>query len=368
MRLRVALWIGIGCLVVLGLLPREHPEDRAWSAKATTFSAGPSGAKALYLLLDRMGLEVERLRRPAYEQLSPDQVLWVLAPEPFGRSERRALLAFVESGGTLVGAPEALAPVFESAKLCDPCTLTSASNQDVSVVREGVTLDLGEPPRHLSGLPAPKTTYVIANDESPAVASYEVGLGRLVTLGIGHLARNKHINAANNGRFLGHLAASLGRRHVFDEFKAGFGDGDLSSLLGRVPYRWGLGQLGLVGLAWLFAVGPRRWPAQPPPAIKRRRTLDHVEAVAHFWRRAGDAGLPLSALLKALDDRARLRGAEGPTPFLERVLRTRPEQSEHARASWARAEALAQGPHPRPEDARAAAAAVLDLDPEGTRR
>jgi hypothetical protein len=368
MRVRVALWIGVACLVVLGLLPHEQREDRAWRAKATTFSAGPSGAKALYLLLDRMGLEVERLRRPAYEQLSPDQVLWVLAPEPFGRSERRALLRFVENGGTVVGVPEALAPLFEAAKLCDPCTLTSARTPDVTLVREGVTLDLGEPPRRLEGLSAPKTVHVIANDDSPAVASYEVGRGQIVTLGIGRLAHNNHIGAANNGRFLARLALDLGPRHVFDEFKAGFGDGDLASLLERVPYRWALAQLGLAGLAWLFGVGPRRWPAQPVALVKRRRTLDHVEAVAHFWRRAGDAGLPLSALLKALDDRARLRGSDGPTPFLSRVLRARPELSEHARASWARAEALAQGPQPRPEDARAAAATLLALDPEGTKR
>jgi hypothetical protein len=223
-------------------------------------------------------------------------------------------------------------------------------------------------PVALTGVGQPAATWASAKDV-PVVAAWKIGQGRAVSLGVDRLAANGRIGLAGNGPFLARLALTLGKKHVFDEFHSGFGDGSVTSLLARVPYRWGVAQLALVGLLGLFAFSRRRVPADPPPRFRRRRTLDHVEAVAHLWQQARDAGLPLQAILNAVDERAqaRLAGSGGARPFVEWIERMRPKLAARAREAWAKAESLAQRPRPSPDEARRAAVEIKQLEREASK-
>jgi Domain of unknown function (DUF4350) len=350
-------------LVVFSITPREPEADRAWMARASTYSPGPEGGKALFLLLQQLGLDTQRWRHPGYGQLPAQTVLWVFTREPFGRVERRDLARFLTNGGTLVAPPQALAVVLEEAGLGKA---ESLEHSGPVVTTWGMSLDLQAAPVAISGLGKPTARYATADTNLPIVAAWRIGAGQAVSLGVDELARNGRIGLAGNGAFLARLALALGDRHVFDEYKTGFGEGDIASLLAHVPYRWGIAQLVLVGAVGLFAFAKRRFPAEPLPPVRRRRTLDHVEAVAQLWGQARDAGLPLQAILDGVAERARMRlgGGGRDAPFVEWIGRTRPNLAFRAKASWERAQLLCQTSRPAPEAALLAAADIKGIERE----
>lgn len=357
----IALWLAVlvgSALVMTSLIPREPDTSRPWVAPLTSYSPGPQGAKAFYLLLAELGLEVQRSRRPAYAALPAGSVLWALGEEPLGRIDRLELLRFVQGGGTLVAPPRAAAPLLS---LLDrgPCRSEPVPREPGEVSVDGLTLELGVAPTTVAGCAAPDRARSQLG-EAAVVGEWRVGEGRVVSFGLEEMVRNGRIGRVQNGTFLARLALDLGTEHVFDELTTGFGEGSFTGLLARVPYRWGLAQLAGVGALLTWALARRRWPAEPPAPIQRRRTLDHVEAVARLWEQAGDAGLPLQAVLKGLDDRARGSAGAGPgSPFLERIDRMRPNLRARAEEVWHNAQRLAREPRPSLEAVRRA---MIDLE------
>jgi hypothetical protein len=358
---RLALWLALllgSALVVTALIPRDPDASRPWVAPATSYSPGPEGAKAFYLLLAELGLDVQRSRRPAYTTLPAHSVLWVFGHERLGRLDRHELIRFVKGGGTLVAPPRAVAPLLE---LIDrgPCRSGPVERGPGAPSIDGLTLELSVALTAVMGCAAPDQVRTQLAGAA-LVAEWNVGQGRVVSLGLDEIVRNEHIGRAQNGIFLARLALDLGTEHVFDEHTTGFGEGSFTELLARVPYRWGLAQLAGVGAVLIWALARRRWPAEPPAPIQRRRTLDHVDAVARLWQQAGDAGLPLQAVLKRLDERARPSAGQAPgSPFLARIGRMHPNLGARAQEVWQNAQRLSREPRPSPEAVRRA---MIDLE------
>ena len=386
------LWLGLAAAAVIAcafwLRPSEPSAETSWTAVATTYSPGPRGAKALYLLLGQLGLETARLRRPSYDRLDPNVTLWDLADGPLGPLERRWLLAFVRRGGSFVAAPRALGRLLGEAGLGDPIFHEegegpiAGSKERLSVKPfDGPALEL-ERWQAVIGLSKPETLFAADAKGRPIAAAWRVGRGRLVFLGLVDAARNDQIGNGGNGVFFARLAGDLGGRQLFDEFQAGFGDATPWRLLTQLPYRWGLLQLALAILAGLVWLVPRRLPVEPPAQLRRRRTVDQIDAVARLWASGGDAGLPLGALLGAAEQRARARlgtaEAIGRSPasssFVAWVALARPEFEGRARELWARASSLAAEPplgeaevlgaKPSIEGARRSAVALAELERE----
>ena len=354
-------WLGFAAvallLLVMTLIPTQPDRHAAFGASATTYSAGPRGARALFLLLQDVGLTASPLRRPLYAQQPGGAVLWILGAQPLGRSDRQALVTFVQGGGALVVAAHRAGDLLAAAGMGTP----EAQERAAASVQatDAWHLDLTDAPMALLGAPEPMWTMVETQAHEPVVAAWKVGTGTLVTLGVDDVTENQRIGRGDNGVFLARLAMRLGNVHVFDEVKTGFGDADMVSLLTRVPYRWGIAQAALALAVGVLALAARRTPVQPPPRLVRRRTLDQVEAVAQLWQQARDAGLPLRAILAATQERARVRlgGGTHDKAFIAWIKRVRPELLERAQACWQRAETLAHAAHP---DVDAARAAVLE--------
>lgn len=333
------------CLTV-GCTDSEVKGEDAWFAHDSTFSPGPHGAKALYLLLGQLGLEVGRLRGISpYEKLPPNAVLWILRDAPFLRREERTVRAFIENGGALVAPPSAIQPLVGKggARPASVSTKTARSRwgdeltyDDELAVLEDVSFDevFAEGKTHA--------------DEKmrPLVGAVRVGKGRAIALDMAALVRNGQIGQGGNGPFVARLAMSLGHRHFFDEEKVGFGQGGVWALLLAAPYRLGVLQLGLACLLGVIAAAWRKRPAEREPAHTRRRTADHIAAVSSLWTQARDLGLPLVTLMEAADARARLRLGNWPrpeddaTPFLTWIDRVRPDLSAAGSALWARCQRL----------------------------
>ncbi|MHB8419990.1 MAG: DUF4350 domain-containing protein [Myxococcales bacterium] len=356
------LLIAGAAALAVGYWPKEPSDDGAWTSPDTSYSPGPRGVKAFYLLLGQLGRPVSRLRRPSYWQLPPDTVLWNLSSTPLGAVERRWALDFVRKGGTLIAGEAPLEKLFDEAGLGQP---SIEEREGGAIAIDGLRVELERYRVVAGGVAPPDRIYLASGVGEPAVASWAVGQGRLVFLGIREAARDGQIGKGDNGPFLARLAFEGGPRQLFDEFGTGFGDQGLASLFAGAPYRWGLLQAAAALLALLWASGARRWPAAPVARVRRRQTADHVAAVGRLWARAGDAGLALDSLLRAAADRARTRlGFAAEDVFVAWVASVRPELGGRAGEAWRRARELAEQRRPRLDRVREVAEELSRLERE----
>jgi hypothetical protein len=341
-------------LLVFAFVPSVPSAGDAWGIQGSTYSPGPTGLKALFRLLDREGMSAERLRRPGYSGLRRDAAFWMLSAASLGVHERRELLSFVQQGGTLVARPKAAIALLQDAKVDAP--EAESADDETFLAEDGAQIEPGESTQVLTGGKWPTTTFAAAESGAALVASWQVGKGRLVAFGAPDLAQNDHIGRGQNGIFLVHLARQLGRAHVFDELKTGFATVGIMPLLGRLPYRGLLAQLGITLLVALAAAGIRRLPVEPLRPERRRATRDHVEAVGRLWARSGDTRLPLAALARGADDRAMGHVEASAEPFIDWVRRAKPAMGDRAAQEKRRVEMLSRQPAP-PSRALARAAA-----------
>lgn len=314
-------WAGVAIAAVAGgfliVTSGGDPASEYLTPQATTYSAGPFGAKALYLLFERLGLDVRRLRQPEYDTvLEQEEVLWLLSNRGLTSSERARLGDFVEAGGVLV------APAEPAAQLID-------------LEFERIEAKRSEPAARVV-VKGPEPQAVWSRDaRGPIVAAYPLGEGVVVFLGCFDALRNSSIGENDRATLVARLAHELGSAHVFDEFHTGYGDATIWRHIARAPYRFGALHLGVLLLLGIWILAPRERPAAPAARVRRREARDHVEAVATWWRRGGDVALPLHALCAALDERVRRRGGSASErPFVAWVAATRPELSDEVRAAW----------------------------------
>ncbi|MFH0900578.1 MAG: DUF4350 domain-containing protein, partial [Pseudomonadota bacterium] len=203
----------VGALLLAFALVPSAPEDDTGSSP-TTFSPGPHGCKALYLLMQELGLDARRLQQAdEYDYLGDDEILWILpAAATLSRLERQNLVEFVDAGGTVVAPAEATALLMEEAGLGQP-----ELRREPSSVRASwdTALEVDTPPESLDGVPPPDRVFASADHDVPIVAAWYVGDGQIVLLGIAGIAENNQIGKAQNGAFLVRLASELGSSHVF---------------------------------------------------------------------------------------------------------------------------------------------------------
>jgi hypothetical protein len=339
-------------VIVFTFVPAEPAPGDAWDTSGSTYSPGPAGTRALFLLLQREGLKVEPWRRPAYAGLQPDQTLWLLTEGTLGAFEQRYLVSFVDRGGTLVVRPKVAAALLERAGLEAPEASRVCST---FLALDGTEIEPGDKTEVLRGGVLPAQTFAESRAGEALVAAWSVGRGRVVAFGAPDLTTNEHIGDRMNGIFLVHLARELGKSHAFDELKTGFGSGGVFSLVASVPYRGGLAQLGLTLVVALTGLGVRRQPVEPVRPEPRRSTRAHVDAVGHLWARSGDARLPLAALARAVDDRASAHVEASAEPFVDWVGRVKPRLAARAAAARRGVDDLCRASTP-PSHARARAA------------
>ncbi len=299
----------------------------------STYRATESGCKALYTLLGRMNLRVDRLLVPWTHPLPEDAtVLVVLDPAIYVRPlEARALREWIAAGGTAVlavpGVREGLSPARELPRylfLADPVRRAerirraAAADAVTRYLREGKLIwRVTEPNRYLAGVgslrldpekssvPPPEVVataaaeltddrreWPIAGDDPAWLCTLtRVGQGRLFFLPTAALFANGQLLSGDNATFVTNLIAghARGGRVMFDEYHLGSAGGrNPYAVFWRPPLRWFVLQL-LAALAVLLAGAAVRFgPARPSSAGEpRRRAVEFVTALAGMYRRAG---------------------------------------------------------------------------------
>ncbi|HET6150986.1 MAG TPA: DUF4350 domain-containing protein [Polyangia bacterium] len=347
--------VGVGALLSLVLWGSlRTPDNDRSTPVATTYSSGARGAKALYLLLEQSGLHVSRLRSLGLADIGPDRaddddgdgrlVLWILAPPPLAAGDADAIVDFARRGGTVVAAPELAAELLARAGARDvQASKPSGSSTSRDPLDTPWHLRLTGPRASMRGLTGVEPSEVYAaRGKQPIVAAYRAGEGTIVNAGLLDTLRNDEIGADDAGPFWVRLAAALGQRHAFDELHTGYGNLNLVTLLWQTPYRWVSLQVGVLLLFATWGLASRARPAERDSPVRRRETRDHVQAVANWWARSRDVGLPLTALLTGLEARAarRVSGGAGARRFVAWAAAVRPELGQRAATAWTRAEEL----------------------------
>ena len=279
--------------------------------RRTTYSAGPGGTKAAFLLLNRLGFRTMRWTKRLDKPPINAKVILIVDALPmlmFSNRENLALDEWAAAGGALISyngyprpmpgqedldatyvptAPSRVEPSNRNGYFKGVKSLTVASNvrrskEKVSVANYDVALK---------------------DDKGVIVASRKRGKGAMIAVSDPDLVSNVGIGKADNAVFFVNLVASRARKGdlvVFDEYHQGYGsDRTLARIIGKCG-RAAVIQLLLVLLIGLYSYGRRFGEVRPAERPVRRVGFEYVEAMARFYQRAAARTAALETLCGAL--------------------------------------------------------------------
>jgi hypothetical protein len=272
------------------------PAESASSNGATSsYSSASSGAKAAYLLLDRLGCQVERWHQPPDElPKDPARTVLILAEPQNAASaeEKAAIREFVAGGGRVIATGSSGARLLsvpeselrwdyhvgiERFQASEPSELTRNA-PEIALYVETRWKPSGVEQQQLYG-----------DERGAVVLRYKIGRGEVVWWAGATPLTNFGLNQASDFMLLVN-SVGLNQRgekpvHViWDEYfhgqQMGFWD-----YAARTPAPWGLLQLGLLALAALFTFSRRSGPVRPLPRESRLSPLEFVETIGALYER-----------------------------------------------------------------------------------
>ncbi len=263
----VASALCLALIVTIAILSATPSRD-AFGRRPSTFFTDPSGARAIYLVLQRVLPSVEQWRRPLTALTwrpsgSGRSTLIVMgAPGPLGQSEAAALEAWIESGGQLIVA-------------------TSVEWQLQR--RRGAEPAKGFFAEH--GIPLRKNLSGGAAIAGSLVRS--VGQGRIIYVPDGYAFSNDTLRTSDNAVWLAERCSEWGGPALFDEYHQGFGEQrgliPLIGLFATTP--WGLVCLQLALAGAVYIVGCQRRFGRPLEELPMERTdpMETVQAIGGLF-------------------------------------------------------------------------------------
>jgi len=353
MRSRRELWMLLGVVLVILALAiltsRGKSGGSAFDPRPSTYVSGPFGARALIETLRELKLPVARRMEPLADAGELEGPLAVLAPsmDP-SEGEVHALAEWVRQGGTLIYASRAssgwrdheialdtlglsLVPVTRDTLVMamEVRGVGAVATTGPGRLTEGVGTVEGFRRGFARGSRAlRKATVLASTGGTPVVIDFRVGKGRVIAWSDALPLVNGRLKTSRAALLFARTAtdAAHGRAVWFDEYHHGFETGSgvmggtLRFLFGE---RWGHAALqvtvALLGLLLLF--GRRFGAPLPPPPVRRRSPLEHVEALAGAYQQAGARDTARRLLLAGMARRLGRRVAHTPAAEHEMIQR-----------------------------------------------
>ncbi|HEV8148799.1 MAG TPA: hypothetical protein VGP61_01300 [Gemmatimonadales bacterium] len=336
MRARTEAGLALGVLGVLtfvvGLLARPR-STASQDERASTFLAGPGGARALLESVRALHIEVRRFReRP--QELAPRladgrrQAFVILGPSlPFSPLERSFVIGFNHQADLVLAGENSESLMrcfgyrirrrtFDSVRVVVPGSRpgdgaawvharleATHEREDVDSTR---SFDVG---RSTCTVPPVRfvDTLLLSNERHPiALRLQRADLDhQVILLADEELFRNRALRRTAAGPFALALFAGRYERVSFEEYHHGFGAA--GSLAGatlawsrRSPWGWAVWQLAIVGLLALLFGAIRFGQAQPAIPRTRRSPLEHVRALAVALSAARGVDQAIGAIVRGL--------------------------------------------------------------------
>jgi hypothetical protein len=285
---------------------------------SSTYSTGPKGAKALYLALEELHVNVKRFRRSSAALDSQRGTLVVYDPKaiPIGTREAKKLKAWVSKGNRLViiaGRGGLFASRACAGKACNVESPTRAlqhfglSLQKMAdISRTKLSATLPEIPEKLEvsaatnprwKKPGKEWTILAEDDSGPILLTRTIGKGQITALCDPTIFSNQYIRDDQNLRLA--LAVLLGNGRptevLFDEYHHGHVMEDsFWSYVGSSVFAWVLFQT-VIGLGLFFysrrGAYAGRFRSLAPP--KGRSSMEYIASMANVLEscKAGPAAL-----------------------------------------------------------------------------
>jgi len=333
--------VALGLAALAGVLsaPAKGLDDR----RLSTYVAGPNGAKGFADVLRRLGVAVERRRRPYFELASGtvrarQGVLFAfLDVERPTAPELAAIADYVGRGGRIfVAGVTGIETCFgyRSQRLRrgadgDSAAVRGPAGWHIPDARRGLRR---MPPESLAaetgaGAPEQRCTARLAARVDTLLRTVDGGAvalrllfpsgGEVILLADGRFLTNRALRETDAGlAVLPWLLDGRTHRVTTDEYHLGFGlRGSLSGaswawLIGH-PLGWAILQLMAVALVWLAVQAVRFGPARPVVERRRRSTLEHLEALAAGLDGAAGADTAVRLTVRGLRRRLSRTGREG---------------------------------------------------------
>ena len=312
MRPRLELGLAAGLLLALGVGAVALGSRRAANAdrdqRRSTYLATPSGTRAWAEALGRLGVRVERYRRPSLSlgPLDRTAVFAVIGPARGLDGPEGAHLAELQSDLLLAGRGTESAMTCLGYRIAGRRGDTAALKAPADAEQRPMPRARAELVRHLATtvvdssdtydgqrttctvpLPSRVDTLLRTLNDRPVALRLGYADGREVTLvADDRLFRNQTLRSTAAGPIVLGLVTPRYRRLVVDEFDQGFPTSS-GSLAGatlqwsvRSPWGWVVWQLVAAGVIGLIASGIRFGPARSAILRRRRSPLEHVRALA----------------------------------------------------------------------------------------
>ena len=284
--------------VAMSIAGGEQQEESGIIPIRTTFSASPTGIRAIYDTLHKLGYPVARQTTPL-TNTPPDGVLFIISPkEKISPEEWRHVEKWVERGNLLF-----IVRGSDLSEELDEVHITNSTPAVPSFLSPGVgKISTGEKSSvddvtwnfenesrsHKSHGPALVTLF--GTDIDNSIAYSACGRGGVLAFSDAYMFSNKNIGSADNLILILNAVEhqkKIGLRQItFDEFHQGYGShsGGLLSLIG-VPAKLGLLQLFAAFILLVFA-GSRRF-GRPVPLREGVRTRnEYLRSMSMLIRKA----------------------------------------------------------------------------------
>jgi hypothetical protein len=260
-------------LVVAAIVtsPSAPPAVADTDPRATTFSAAPQGARAIYLVLDRFLPGVERWMKPLQTIAPPGDdapgTLLVLQPTaPLDEDDANALDGWLAQGGQLILADGS------------PWNIEGRESGEDYLSRHGFVMDTEARDARLyaspggamllDGMPLAPGDYepLFGGPDGAVGAQRAVGDGRIVVITDGYAWSNDRLSRSRNAAWLVRTVGAWGNgRLLVDEYHLGTTStrGAPRLVLSFLGTFWGFAflQAGLAALLFLFRRARRFGPA-----------------------------------------------------------------------------------------------------------
>jgi uncharacterized protein DUF4350 len=262
----------------------------------STYSSGPGGARAAFLLLQQMGLPVERWENSPVDLPAEGSGAVLILANPVDKpnqAEHGALMRFVQTGGRVLVTGIITDDFFPPAYLLPQPTRTKPQTFDAIVpsafTRHAERIELS--PLALWGTLDDTQVPLYGDPRHPVVTSWKIGRGRILWWAGATPLTNARISDAENLNLLldavglGGDSADPPTRIYWDEYFHGE-RGSLWGYVSNTPVAWGLAQLGLLCVAVLLTFGRSSGPLVPAARASRLWPLEFVDTLGALYQRA----------------------------------------------------------------------------------
>jgi hypothetical protein len=347
MRPRTELGLAAGLLLALSVIAvalgnrrsRATPDE----SPRSTYLTGPGGASAFVEAISRLGVQVERYRRPTAtlaltDSSRRDELVALLGPtEELTALEARHLLGLpvdlLLAGRTAAKAIRCLGYQVSQRRRTTPAATSDPAEPEpdrpaprvyaslVAHAARTIVDSAGPEGRRVScDVPQPVRvdTLLRTLGDRPVVVRLSYPGERLVTLvADDRLFRNRTMRNTTAGTFILGLVAPRYRRVVVDEFHHGYqASGSLAgAAVGwslRSPWGWIVWQLAAVGVVALIASGVRFGPVRSAIQRRRRSPMEHVRALATALAAARGHDVAVRLMIQGLRRRLSRTGRSAP--------------------------------------------------------